>query len=156
FADGKVRESYTTADGLGAGRVSGFLFDHEGTLWIATEGGLSRLKNGRIATLTSKNGLPCDTVHWAMEDDDHSFWLYTACGLLRIDRSDLDPGAAAGDQTPVGQSKDPNPTLHPTVFDSSDGVRILPSPSHYSPQVAKTPDGRIWFVPWDGVSVVDP
>ena len=44
------------------------------------------IKNGRVATLTSKNGLPCDTVHWVMEDDDHSVWLYTACGLVRIAR----------------------------------------------------------------------
>ena len=64
--------------------------DRDGALWAATEGGLSRVKNGRVATLTSRNGLPCDTVHWVMEDDDHSFWLYTACGLVRIARPDLD------------------------------------------------------------------
>ena len=69
-----------------------------GTLWVSTEGGLSRLKNNRVATLTSKNGLPCDTVHWAIEDNDHSFWLYTACGLVRIARSELDAWAAAVDK----------------------------------------------------------
>src|ERR1700756_650015 len=36
----------------------------DGTLWAATEVGLSRLKNGRITTFSSKNGLPCDAVHW--------------------------------------------------------------------------------------------
>jgi len=151
FSDGQVRASFTAADGLGAGRVSGFKFDNDGTLWISTEGGLSRLKNGHIATLTSKNGLPCDAVHWAIEDDDHAFWLYTACGLVRITRPELDAWAAA-----VDQNKDTKPTIHATVFDSSDGVRSLASGGHYSPQVAKTPDGRIWFLPWDGVSVVDP
>ena len=45
------------------GSVLGFRLDPDGTLWVATEGGLSRLK-GRIATLSSKHGLPCDTVHW--------------------------------------------------------------------------------------------
>jgi signal transduction histidine kinase/ligand-binding sensor domain-containing protein len=145
FADGKIQASYKTADGLGEGRVSGFLFDHEGTFWIATEGGLSRLKNNRMVTLTSKNALPCDTVHWAMEDDDHAFWLYTACGLVRIDRSELDAWV-----------NDPKRMIQATVFDSSDGVRSLASAGHYSPLVAKTSDGRIWFLPWDGVSVVDP
>src|SRR5882724_1101797 len=145
FADGKVRASYTAADGLGGGRVSGFLFDHEGALWIATEGGLSRLKDGHIVTLTSKNALPCDTVHWAMEDDDHAFWLYAACGLVRIDRSELDAWGA-----------NPKRTIQSTVFDSADGVRSLASGGHYSPLVAKTSDGRILFLPWDGVSVVDP
>jgi hypothetical protein len=28
-----------------------------------------------------------------MEDDDHSFWLYTACGLVRIARPELDAWA---------------------------------------------------------------
>ena len=36
------------------------------------------------------NGLPCDTIHWSIEDDDRSFWLYTACGLVRIARTELD------------------------------------------------------------------
>lgn len=145
FVDGQVRASYTTADGLGEGRVSSFQFDHDGALWVATEGGLSRLKNGRVATLTSKNGLPCDTVNWVIQDNDHSFWLYTACGLVRIDHSELDTWVT-----------DRNRTIQTTVFDSLDGVRSLSSPSHYSPQVAKSRDGKLWFLPWDGVSVVDP
>ena len=152
FADGQVRTSYTAADGLGAGRVGDFQFDDEGTLWVSTEGGLSRLKNNRVATLTSKNGLPCDTVHWAIEDDDdHSMWLYTACGLVRIAHSELYAWAAAVDK---GQGT--NRAVQVTVFDRSDGVRSLSSPGYYHPQVAKTPDGKLWFLPWDGVSVIDP
>jgi signal transduction histidine kinase/ligand-binding sensor domain-containing protein len=151
FADGQVRASFTAANGLGAGRVSDFLFDSEHTLWISTEGGLSRLKNNRVATLTSRNGLPCDTVHWAIEDDDHSMWLYTACGLLRIVRSELEGWSAAADKQNEAARR-----IQVTVFDSSDGVRSLATPGHYHPQVAKTPDGKLWFLPWDGVSVVDP
>ncbi len=151
FSEGRVRESYTTANGLGAGRISDFQFDHDGSLWVSTEGGLSRLKNNRVATLTSKNGLPCDTVHWAIEGDDHSFWLYTPCGLVRIARSELDAWTAA-----VDKSEDASLPIRLTVFDSSDGVKSLSSPGHYHPQVAKTPDGKLWFLPWDGVSVIDP
>jgi signal transduction histidine kinase/ligand-binding sensor domain-containing protein len=151
FADGQIRTSYTAADGLGAGRVGQIRLDQDSTLWAATEGGLSRLKNGRIATLTTKNGLSCDPVHWAIEDDDRALWLYTPCGLVRVARAELDAWAAA-----VDQNKEPKPAIHATVFDSSDGVRSLAHPGHYAPQVAKTPDGRIWFLPWDGVSVFDP
>ena len=90
FKDGQVRASYAGADGLGVGRVNGLQLDRDGTLWAATEGGLSRVKNSRVATLTSKNGLPCDAVKWVVEDDAHSFWLYMACGLVRIARSELE------------------------------------------------------------------
>ena len=95
FTDGQIRASYKAADGLGDGPRERLSIRRDGTLWASTQGGLSRLKDSRVATLTSKNGLPCDTVHWAIEDDDHSVWLYMACGLVRIDRSELDAWAAA-------------------------------------------------------------
>ena len=83
FKDHKVRASYTAANGLGEGGVADLQLDRDGALWAATHAGVSRLKDGRITTLTSRNGLPCDTIHWTMEDDDRSFWLYTACGLVQ-------------------------------------------------------------------------
>ncbi|MGD0296587.1 MAG: two-component regulator propeller domain-containing protein [Bryobacteraceae bacterium] len=150
FVDGHVRASYSAADGLGEGRVGGLRLDQDGTLWAATEGGLSRLKNGRIATLTSKNGLPCDAVHWMMEDDIHSIWLYTGCGLVRIARSELDDWASAVDK---GENAK---TILTTVFDSSDGVRSRATAGGYSPQAVKSPDGKLWFTPVDGLSVLDP
>ena len=90
FSDGQVRASYSAAEGLGEGHVSDLRLDPDGTVWAATEGGLSRLKDGRIATLRSSNGLPCDGVYWMMEDDAHALWLYMTCGLVRIVRSELD------------------------------------------------------------------
>ena len=66
--NGRVLASYAGSDGLGEGSVESLQLDRDGTLWAATEGGLSRVKNGRVATLSSKNGLPCDTVHSVMED----------------------------------------------------------------------------------------
>jgi signal transduction histidine kinase/sugar lactone lactonase YvrE len=151
FADGKVRASYSTSDGLGQGRVNDLRSDPDGTLWAATEGGLSRLKNGRLATLSSKNGLPCDSTNWTLEDDDHSFWLYMTCGLVRIARAELDAWAAA-----VDRDKDAKPTVKATSLDSSDGVRTLEYYDFYTPHAAKSADGQLWFLPSDGASVVDP
>jgi len=151
FMDGQVRASYTVADGLGKGMVGNLLLDHAGTLWAATEGGLSRLKNGRLATLTSKNGLPCDTVHWVIEDDAYAIWLYTPCGLLRIARPDLEAWADAAEK-----DKNTTRTIQAMVFDSSDGVRSNAIAGGYRPLVAKSLDGKLWFSPFDGVSVIDP
>ena len=111
FKDGQLRASYAAAEGLGEGMVRGFYIDANGTLWVPTEGGLSRIKDGHILTLTNQNGLPCNTVHWMMEDDAHSVWLYLACGLVRIGQSELDAWASH-----------PKQTIQATVFDSSDGV----------------------------------
>ena len=145
LSSGQVRKSYGTAEGLGEGRVNHLQFDQGGALWASTDGGLSRLKDGRVGTLTSRNGLPCDTVHWTMEDDAGSFWLYTACGLLRISRAELNAWAAG-----------PQRTVHFTVFDISDGVRPTAMAGHFSGQVVKSADGKIWFLPLDGASVIDP
>jgi signal transduction histidine kinase len=145
YNDGKVRASYTVADGLGEGRVKDLRLDPDETLWAATEGGLSRLKNGRIATLTRKNGLPCETVHWLMKDGEHSFWLYMACGLVRISQSEMEAWAA-----------DPKRIVQATVFDSSDGVTSAAFFVGIGPQVGKSPDGRLWFCGMDGLSVLHP
>ena len=147
FRDGQVLDSYTAADGLGKGHVPGLRLDADGAVWAATEeGGLSRIKDGRVATLTSSNGLPCDAIHWSMEDDDRSLWLYTACGLVRIARGELDAWVA-----------DPQRRIEMTVWDAADGVRLHPiSPASFGPTFAKSADGKLWFVSGEGILVVDP
>ena len=118
-----------------------------GALWAATqEGGLSRIKDGRVATLTTNNGLPCDTIHWSIEDDDHSLWLNTACGLVRITRTELDAWIA-----------DPKHKVETTLWDAADGVGLASaSPAYFNPPVAKSTDGKLWFLGGEGASVVDP
>ena len=63
---------------------------------------------------------------------------------MRIRRSELDAWV-----------KDPKRVVRTTVFGNSDGVwsRGLPGHGRF---MAKSPDGRIWFSPPDGVSVLDP
>ena len=151
FKDGQISESYNVSNGLGGDRVSDLQLDKDGSLWVATEGGLSRLKSGRVATLNSKNGLPCDAVHWLRHDDAGSVWLYTACGLMKIARSEFETWATAADQDINAKA-----TFHPTIFDSSDGVRSLASGMHFTPQVAKSTDGRLWFSAGDGLYLIDP
>ena len=147
FKDGVVRASFTTANGLGKGHVAGIRLDQNGALWAATqEGGLSRIKDGRVATLTTNNGLPCDTIHWSIEDDDHSLWLNTACGLVRIARTELDAWIA-----------DPKQRIETTLWDAADGVGLTStSPAMFDPPVAKSTDGKLWFLGGEGASVVDP
>ena len=145
FKDSHVRASYSSADGLGAGSVNSLQLDRDGALWVGADRGLSRIKNVHIATLTSKNGLPCDAVHGVVEDDEHSVWLYLACGLVRLNRTELDAWVT-----------DPKRTIQTTVFDSADGFRTHSIAGAYTPHVAKSRDGKLWSAPWNGASVIDP
>jgi signal transduction histidine kinase/ligand-binding sensor domain-containing protein len=150
FRDGRLHASYTAADGLAEGRVSALRLDREGALWAATDGGVTRLKDGRIATLTSRNGLPCDAVQWTVEDDDGSLWVFMRCGFGRIARSEVNAWIAAADK-----DKTVEPLLRVTVFDGGDGFRAFPGPNYFGSPVARSGDGKLWFISPDGASVVD-
>ena len=137
--------SSNVAEWLRDASVSDLQLGSDGAVWAATESGLSRVENGRVMTLTSKNGLPCDAVNWVIEDNDRSLWLYMACGLVRIARSEVDAWV-----------QDPKRSIETTVFDSSDGVRSRALPGHYGRKVTKSSDGKIWFSAPDAVSYIDP
>jgi len=147
FKDGAVKALYKTSDGLGKGRVADLQLDGDGALWVATdEGGLSRIKDGHITTLATANGLPCNSIHGSIQDNDRSLWLYTACGLVRIARSELNAWIA-----------NPRHRVVTAVLDAADGVRLRAlSPSSFSPVKARSRDGKLWFVTGDSVQVVDP
>jgi PAS domain S-box-containing protein len=145
FSEGRIKETYGRAEGLGSGRVTALDVGTDDTVWAATEGGLSRIKNGRVLTLTSKNGLPCDGLHWVTQDKSHSFWLNTTCGLVRIVRSELD-----------GWATDSQRKVKTTVFDSSDGVPNAPIGFHAGSQVTMS-YGKMWFQGLSGgASAIDP
>ena len=145
FRAGQIRNLPLSDDGGGARKVLDISRDRSGTLWAATENGVSRITNTGVATLTTANGLPCKTVHWIIEDDLSSYWLYTQCGLLRIARTDLDAWTA-----------DPKRMIQVTTFDADDGVRLVPILKGFRPAVTKTSDGKIWFVNGNMVSFLDP
>jgi PAS domain S-box-containing protein len=145
--DGKVLVSYSAADGLGRGHVSGLRLAEDGALWVATEeGGLSRIKEGRITTLTTDNGLPCNSIHWTIEDDHGDTWLYSGCGLMRVLGDEMRQWIV-----------NPAHKVRAKLWGTADGVTLRSvTPAYFNPPVTKTTDGRIWFVGGDGAQVIDP
>ncbi len=147
FKDGKVEATYTAAQGLGAGHVAGLRLDADGAVWAATDaGGLSRIKDGRVTTLSVVNGLPCNGLQWSTLDRNGSLWMYTTCGLVRVERDDL--AAWIGD---------PSHRVRPKLWDGADGVPdLIGGQASFNPPVAKGPDGRLWFVAGAELEWVDP
>jgi len=143
--NGAIRSSFRAADGLGAGRVSHLRLYHDGVLWAATAGGLSRIKDDRIATLTTANGLPCDAVQWTLADPDRSLWMLMPCGLAWISSAEL-----------AAWTVDPHRAITITLFDRADGVRTQSVALGFSPPAARLYDGQLWFTSPVGIGVVDP
>jgi signal transduction histidine kinase/ligand-binding sensor domain-containing protein len=150
FSNGQVRESYAVDKGQGRGSVNHLRVAADGTLWVATDRGLSRIKAGRVTTFDSKNGLPCGAVDWSIDDGKGSLWLSTGCGLVRVASSDLEDLAAVVQQGTTAK-------LRVTVLGSRDGVSSPAYVGTYSPHVAHTIDGKLWFITggWGGTTVVD-
>ena len=145
FENGRIQRTYTSSDGLGAGDVNNIHDDRRGALWVATEGGLSRIAGGRVDTLDERNGLPCDAVKWSVEDDAGALWLQTDCGLVRVERGDLDAWIS-----------DPASRVDLIIYDASDGALGYADLGSYGPKVSRAADGRLWFAGFDGVGIVDP
>ena len=145
FQDGSIRMSYGREQGFGSQQVRGLKLDDDGSLWAASGEGLNVIRNKQTFRLSGANGLPCDIVHWVQEDSDRSFWLYTACGLVRIERSEM-----------LKWIGDPKTSLRITVLDDADGVRSSVAPADSNPIVTRMADGKIWFLPKNGVGVLDP
>ena len=143
--NGRVQRTYTTADGLGAGDVNNIHDDRDGALWVATEGGLSRIAGGRVETLDARNGLPCDAVKWSIEDDTGALWLQMDCALVRVEQDELDEWIS-----------DPASSVDVVAYDASDGALGYADLGGYGPKVSRAADGRLWFAGFDGVGIVDP
>ena len=60
FRTDQIRKLQLRRSAAGSRRVFNLSRARDGALWVAGEAGLTRFANGRAATLTTANGLPCD------------------------------------------------------------------------------------------------
>lgn len=141
---GRVRW-YTAADGLGAGAINDLYIDRQGAAWIATRGGLSQIRNDRVATLTTANNLGCNQIHAVIGDRSGDIWINTPCGLQRLSRSDLS-----------AWESNPSVKMHPRIYDGKDGMYSRATASGFFRRAAQSSDGRLWFPLFEGVAIVDP
>src|SRR6185295_473590 len=49
---------YTGKEGLAEGSVAALHQTKDGAIWVAAAGGLSRIRDGQVTTVTHRNGLP--------------------------------------------------------------------------------------------------
>ncbi len=137
---------FTTTNGLSSNYAWAFHEDVEGTLWIGTERGLNRFKDGRFAVFTTREGLFDDLVNSILEDDRGYLWIGCDRGIYRVSRREL---------TAVAEGK--ATSVHSIVYDEADGLLSVETNGQKSqPSACKTRDGRLWFSTTNGVAVIDP
>lgn len=75
--NGKVIRTYTVADGLSGDPVARVLGDRNGSLWVATPGGLDQLTGDKFVAYTSRDGLPGNDVIDMGLDAKDTLWVKT-------------------------------------------------------------------------------
>lgn len=114
-----------------------------GTIWVAGDDGLSRLRDGRFVTATRRNGLPGNAVSAVVVDPDGYVWAGVDSGIVRVNPIEFDALA-----------DNPNYRIQYTMHDRTDGLAGLPRRLG-APTAFGGEDGRVWFVTGEGLTIVD-
>lgn len=76
---------YSVSDGLKYPQLFTVFQDSRGLLWIGSSYGLGRYDGGEFVNLTSRDGLPHDSVYTIGEAADGSIWVLTQEGPARVE-----------------------------------------------------------------------
>jgi signal transduction histidine kinase/ligand-binding sensor domain-containing protein len=124
-------------------QIRDLFVENDGSVWATDLDELVRLKNKKRESLSIRNGLPCDGIFALVQDASEAIWLYTKCGIVEIDKSELDRWWA-----------NPGRRVAFKLLDDSDGVQ--PGLTSLKPQAVRSPDGRLWFVNGRILQMLDP
>jgi len=113
---GKQFIHYTTRQGLVNNFVRAFLQSRDGSVWIATDEGVSRWTKGRFTNYQMKDGLCYFSTRSILEDRNGDIWIGTDRGVSR---------------------------LHNDKFEIDDAVRALHEEKVWA--IHEDPEGGLWF-----------
>jgi signal transduction histidine kinase/ligand-binding sensor domain-containing protein len=115
----------------------------DGSILAGSNNGLVEWRQGKVHRMTTKNGLPCNSVISFIEDKENGLWLHTGCGVVQVPDSELERWRA-----------NPEAVVQTRVYDVLDGARPAGGPSFNA--AAYSSDGRVWFATGFVVEMVDP
>ncbi len=116
-----------------------------GDVWISTDRGLYRDRDGTLARVGLEQGLPVDTVFQLVPDRLGNGWITTNRGVLRARMDDLDAVADGRlERLPLER------------YDETDGMANAQGNGSSGPSAILRADGSVWVTTAGGLSVVDP
>jgi signal transduction histidine kinase len=128
--DGHFR-TFSAPDGLTSNIVTALHEDSAGVLWIGTQdGGLHRLKDGKIFHYGAGSGLP--TAIYAIVEEGGFLWLTSKTGIFRL----------TADALSIAQ------------YGTADGMRVSECSEGGHPAAWRAQDGGLWFATLRGVSTM--
>jgi signal transduction histidine kinase len=131
---------YSRTDGLPGGSIASIAEDGAGTIWVGSDGGLSRLDGTRFKTIGSGSGLPGESVRAIVADEEGNLWFGTSKGIVRLQVREFD--AAVHDRAH---------RVSYALYGQFDGLHGVPMSIRGHPRSTIGDNGDLWFVMTDGV-----
>ncbi|MEX1140064.1 MAG: two-component regulator propeller domain-containing protein [Bacteroidota bacterium] len=118
--------------------------DADGSMWFGTYGGgIVRLKERRMATVTTEQGLFDNIVSHIVEDAAGNFWMGSNAGIARVSKAGLNLVADGVDAKVEVYS-----------LGVADGMKSVETNGGFQPSAVQDAFGRIYFPTVQGVAVV--
>ena len=114
-----------------------------GGMWAVAEDALIWWNDNKTATMTTRNGLPCNELYAAVKDNAGALWLYARCGLFSVDASQL-----------ILWHENPSIQVKVASLDVYCGAQ--PGITPLQPQATRSLDGRLWFANNNVMQSFDP
>ncbi len=142
YANGKW-QIYSSRPTPGRASVVAVAGTPDGGVVGGTVAGVVGWRDGKQASLSTDNGLPCNRIYSLVFDNKKMLWLYSVCGLVGITDADLQRWWLH-----------PDAKIKPVLFDVLDGVQS--ARADFSPGASLAPDGKLWFANSMTIQEFDP
>ena len=134
---------YDDKSGLPTIGVFSSVEDPDGTVWLTTQAGITRYKNGEFDNIDFTSGLPENSLFGFLPDQMGYVWFPSNRGLIRAQKQELN------DYLDKKIDK-----IDWQLYDDGDGMLNRQCVGARHPSM--TPDGRLLFVTFGGLVEVDP
>ncbi len=125
FNNGQIEQTFSKEDGLRDSNIHELFEDKTGNIWVSDiDGGLSQIKNGKVISVIEPIIGYLETT---LVDDDNTFWLGSASGLIRY-----------------------HPGEEPDIYTAADGLA-----DNLILSIFQDKDGNIWIGTTNGVSKIN-
>jgi ligand-binding sensor domain-containing protein len=146
----RVHENRIVADpllaGLGREKIQCIHVDSNRSIWLGTRGGgLIRVRDGKIARLSTDSGLLSKSIFQVLEDGRGRLWMSSPAGIFSGALKDLN---AVAD----GRSA----SLAVSAYGIADGMETTQMSGGIQPAGALMADGRLAFPSVKGLVIVNP
>lgn len=165
--NGPALRNWTTADGLVSDFAWSVEFDPDGTAWVATMGGVSRLDDAGFVNFIRIDGLADSHVSRILRDRLGLLWFATQAGLTRYDPDSMRTYTTA-DGLPANRVWDSCRGSDGTVWFATDGglvrregdvfrsfTRLDGLPANEIRAIATRPDGSVCLATPLGAGIFD-